>query len=55
LRKALALAGFREIKQYAVGSKTDPVFAEAMYRTRDLQKDVWMTNEWGAMAVEAVR
>jgi len=55
LRKALALAGFREIKQYAVGSKTDPVFVKAEYRTRDLQKDLWMTNEWGAMAFEAMR
>jgi len=55
LRKTLALAGFREIKQYAVGSKTDPVFAEAEFRTHDLGKDVWITNEWGAMAFEAVR
>jgi predicted SAM-dependent methyltransferase len=55
LRKTLALAGFREITQYAVGSKTDPVFAKAEYRTHDLPKDVWMINEWGALAFEAVR
>ncbi len=55
LRKTLALAGFREIKQYAVGSKTDPVFAKAEYRTHDLQKDVWIINEWGALAFEALR
>ena len=55
LGKTLALAGFREIKQYAVGSQTDPVCAKAEYRTHDLQKDVWMINEWGALAFEAVR
>jgi predicted SAM-dependent methyltransferase len=39
LGKTLALAGFREIKQYAVGSKTDPEFT----------RDVWIINEWGAL------
>ena len=37
LRQTLALAGFREIQQYAVDRKTDPAFTKAGYRTPDLE------------------
>ena len=55
LRKTLELAGFKQIKEYRVGEKTDPVFEEVEYRTRALGEDVWLANSWGSMAFEAVR
>jgi predicted SAM-dependent methyltransferase len=55
LKKTLELAGFKQIKEYRVGEKTDPVFEEVEYRTRALGADVWLANSWGSMAFEAVR
>ena len=55
LRKSLELAGFRQIEQYPVGQKTDPVFQEAETRTKDKGSDVWLVNDWESMAFEAMR
>jgi predicted SAM-dependent methyltransferase len=56
LRKSLELAGFRQITEYRVNEKTDPVFQEAEIRARQQQgSDSWMVNNWEAMAFEAVR
>jgi predicted SAM-dependent methyltransferase len=55
LRKSLELAGFQRIKEYPVGEKTDPVFQEAELRTRYPGSDLWVINNWEAMAIEATR
>lgn len=55
LAKTFEVAGFREIKEFRIGEKTDPNFEKVEYRTRSQGEDVWITNRWVAMAVEAVR
>ena len=55
LRKTLELAGFRQITEHRVGEKTDPVFKEAEFRTRRPGSDLWVINNWEAMAFEATR
>ena len=55
LRKSLELAGFKQITEYRVDEKTDPVFREAEMRTRDEGSDLWLVNHWESMAFEAVR
>jgi predicted SAM-dependent methyltransferase len=55
LRKSLELAGFKQITEYRVGEKTDPVFREAEIRTRNEGSDLWVVNRWESMAFEAVR
>lgn len=55
LRKSLELAGFKQITEYRVDEKTDPVFREAEMRTRDEGSDLWLVNRWESMAFEAVR
>jgi len=55
LRTALDLAGFQQIIQYPVAQKTDPVFREAERRARDPGSDLWLVNNWEAMAFEATR
>jgi len=55
LRKSLELAGFKQITEYRIGEKTDPVFEEAEFRIRDRGSDSWLINSWEAMAFEAVR
>jgi predicted SAM-dependent methyltransferase len=55
LLRCLKLAGFRQITEYPVGEKTDPVFQEAESRTRNPGSDTWEVNNWEAMAFEAVR
>jgi predicted SAM-dependent methyltransferase len=55
LRKALELAGFKQITEYRVDEKTDPVFREAEIRTRNEESDLWVVNRWESMAFEAVR
>jgi predicted SAM-dependent methyltransferase len=55
LRKTLELAGFKQITEYQVDEKTDPVFREAEIRTRNEGSDVWLVNRWESMAFEAVR
>ena len=55
LRKSLELAGFKQITEYRIAEKTDPVFQEVEMRTRDAGSDLWVVNNWEAMAFEAVR
>jgi predicted SAM-dependent methyltransferase len=55
LRKSLELAGFKQIKEYRVEDKTDPVFREVERRTRNEGSDLWIVNRWEAMAFEAIR
>ena len=55
LRKSLELAGFKQITEYRVEEKTDPVFQEVEMRTRNAGSDLWVVNNWEAMAFEAVR
>ena len=55
LRKSLELAGFKQITEYRVEVKTDPVFSEVEMRTRNEGTDLWVVNRWEAMAFEAVR
>lgn len=56
LKRTLELAGFRDIKEFPVTEKSDPAFIDAEYRTRTrVPKDMWITNEWGTMAFEAVK
>jgi predicted SAM-dependent methyltransferase len=55
LRKSLELAGFKQITEYRIGEKTDPVFEEAEFRTGDRASDLRLINAWEAMAFEAVR
>ena len=55
LRKSLELAGFKQITEYRVDEKTDPVFREAEIRTRNEGSDFWLINHWESMAFEAVR
>jgi predicted SAM-dependent methyltransferase len=55
LRKSLELAGFKQITEYRVREKTDPVFQEVESRTRQQGSDLWVVNNWEAMAFEAVR
>ena len=55
LRKSLELAGFKQITEHPVAEKTDPVFQEVEYRTRNQGSDLWVLNNWEAMAFEAVR
>ena len=55
LRKSLELAGFKQITEYRVDEKTDPIFREAEIRTRNEGSDLWLINHWESMAFEAVR
>lgn len=55
LRKSLELAGFKQITEYPVDEKTDPVFREAEMRTRYEGSDLWLVNRWESTAFEAVR
>lgn len=55
LRKSFELAGFKQITEYPVEVKTDPVFGEVEMRTRNEGTDLWVVNRWEAMAFEAVR
>jgi predicted SAM-dependent methyltransferase len=55
LRKSLELAGFKQITEHRVAEKTDPVFQEVEKRTRLQGSDLWVINNWEAMAFEAVR
>jgi len=55
LRKTFELAGFAQISEHRVGEKTDAVFQEAESRTRFPGSELWVMNNWEAMAVEAVR
>lgn len=55
LRKTLELAGFKEITEYPVEEKTNPVFQEAELRTRNPGSNLWVVNKWESMAFEAVR
>lgn len=55
LRRSFELAGFKQITEYRLGEKTDPVFQEAEIRTRYQGSDRWIVNNWEAMAFEAVR
>ena len=55
LRKSLELAGFKEITEYPVDEKTDPVFREVEIRTRNEGSDLWLVNRWESMAFEAMR
>jgi predicted SAM-dependent methyltransferase len=55
LRKSLELAGFKQITEFRIGEKTDPVFQEAEFRTGDRGSDLRLINAWEAMAFEAVR
>lgn len=55
LRKSLELAGFKQITEYRVDEKTDPVFREVEMRTRNEGSDFWLVNRWESMAFEAVR
>jgi predicted SAM-dependent methyltransferase len=55
LRRSFELAGFKQITEYRVGEKTDPVFQEVEKRTRNQGSALWVVNNWEAMAFEAVR
>jgi predicted SAM-dependent methyltransferase len=55
LRKSLELAGFKQVTEYPVNEKTDPVFREVEMRTRNEGSDLWVVNRWESMAFEAVR
>lgn len=55
LRKSLELIGFKQITQYQVTQKTDPVFQEVELRTHHSSLDLRAINNWEAMAFEAVR
>ena len=55
LRKSFELAGFKQIAEYRVEVKTDPVFREAEMRIRNEGTDLWVVNRWEAIAFEAVR
>jgi predicted SAM-dependent methyltransferase len=55
LRKSLELAGFKQITEHRVEDKSDPVFQEVEIRTRNQGSDLWVVNNWEAMAFEAVR
>ncbi|HEV8720780.1 MAG TPA: methyltransferase domain-containing protein [Candidatus Binatia bacterium] len=55
LRKSLELAGFKQIVEYRVDEKTDPLFREVEFRTRNEGSDLWLVNRWESIAVEAVR
>jgi hypothetical protein len=49
------LAGFRQIGEYPIDEKTDPVFAEVEARMRQKGSDQFLVNSWEAMAFEVVR
>ncbi|MSP40278.1 MAG: methyltransferase domain-containing protein [Deltaproteobacteria bacterium] len=55
LRKSLELTGFKQISQYEINEKTDPVFQEVEIRIRHSDPDLKLINSWEAMAFEAVR
>lgn len=55
LRKSLELAGFKQVTEYPVDEKTDPVFREVEMRTRNEGSDLWLVNRWESMAFEASR
>ena len=56
LRKTLELAGFVTVRELTLHEETDPIFAKAEYRTRaKYGEDVWLTNSWGSMAIEATK
>jgi len=55
LRKSLELAGFKQIRELPITDPTDPVFQQAEARKRNAGSDLWVINNWEAMAFEAVR
>jgi len=55
LRKSLELAGFKQISEYRIDDKTDPVFQEVESRTRYKGSDRWVVSNWESMVFEAVR
>ena len=55
LRKSLELVGFKQIAQFEVTQKTDPVYQEVEFRTHHSLPDLRIINNWEAMAFEAVR
>jgi len=55
LRKSLELIGFKQITQYELTQKTDPVFQEVELRTHHVSTDIRLINNWESMAFEAVR
>ena len=55
LVKSLELAGFKQISEYRVDEKADPVFRDAASRTGHQGSDIRVVNNWEAMAFEAVR
>jgi len=55
LRKSFELAGFKQITEYRIDEKTDPVFRQVEIRTRNEGSDLWLINSWESMAFEAVR
>jgi predicted SAM-dependent methyltransferase len=55
LKKSFELAGFKQITEYRVDEKTDPVFREAEIRIRNEGSDLWLVNRWESLALEAVR
>lgn len=55
LRRSLELSGFKQIKQYEVAQRTDPVFQEVEMRTHHSNTDLRETNNWASMAFEATR
>lgn len=55
LRKSFELAGFKQMSEYPVDEKTDPVFREVEFRTRNEGSDLWLVNRWESIAFEAVR
>jgi hypothetical protein len=49
------LIGFKQITQYELTQKTDPVFQEVELRTHHVSPDIRLINNWESMAFEAVR
>lgn len=55
LRKSLEVAGFKQIAEYRVDEKTDPVFVEVESRAGHPGSDLRLVNGWESMVFEAVR
>ena len=54
LRRTFELAGFKNIRQVAMGEKTDPIFEKVKLR-KQLLGDLWIINQMAAMAFEATK
>jgi predicted SAM-dependent methyltransferase len=54
LRRTFELAGFKNIRQVAMGEKTDPIFERVRLR-KPLLGDLWIINQMAAMAFEATK